>query len=52
MIEGAIQQNYCAFEAMQSDALLAKSTQTPEFRRLLSEAKACQDRFLAERKPN
>jgi eukaryotic-like serine/threonine-protein kinase len=52
MIEGAIQKNYCVFEALQSDPLLAKSRQTPEFRRSLSEAKACQDRFLSERKQN
>jgi hypothetical protein len=52
MIEGAIQKNYCVFEALQSDALLAKSRQTPEFRRSLSEAKVCRDRFLSERKRN
>ncbi len=50
MIEGAIHRNYCLFEALQSDPLLAKSRQTPEFRRSLSEAKVCQDRFLSERK--
>jgi len=49
MIEGAIQTNYCSLEALQNDPLLAKSRQTPEFRRLLSEAKACQDRFLSGR---
>jgi len=52
MIEGAIQKNYCAFEALQNDPLLAKSRQTTEFRKLLSEAKACQDRFLSERNQN
>lgn len=49
LIEAAIQRNYCAYEALENDPLLAKSRQTPEFRRLLSEAKACQDRFLSER---
>jgi hypothetical protein len=52
MIEGAIGKNYCVFEALESDALLAKSRQTPEFRRSLSEAKVCRDRFLSERQPN
>jgi len=52
MIEGAIQKNYCAFEALQNDPLLAKSRQTAEFRKLLSEAKGCQDRFLSERNQN
>jgi hypothetical protein len=52
MIESAIQKNYCAYEALQSDALLAKSKQTPEFRRLLSEARVCQEKFLSERKQN
>jgi hypothetical protein len=52
MIEGAIQKNYCAFEALQNDPLLAKSRQTAEFRKLLSEATVCQDRFLSERNQN
>jgi serine/threonine protein kinase/Tfp pilus assembly protein PilF len=52
MIEGAIGKNYCVFEALESDVLLAKSRQTPEFRRSLSEAKVCQDRFLSERQQN
>jgi eukaryotic-like serine/threonine-protein kinase len=52
MIEGAIQKNYCAFEALQNDPLLARSRQTAEFRKLLSEAKGCKDRFLSERNQN
>ena len=51
-IEEAIHRNYCAFEALQTDPMLAKSRQTSEFRQVLSEAKACQDRFLSERKQN
>lgn len=52
MIESAIQKNYCTFEALQNDPLLAKSRQTSEFRKLLSEAKVCQDRFLSARNKN
>ncbi len=52
MIESAIQKNYCVFEALQNDPMLAKSRQTPEFQKLLTEAKACQDRFLSARDRN
>jgi len=52
LIEEAIQKNYCAYETLQNDPLLAKSRQTPEFRRALSEAVACHDRFLSTRKEN
>jgi hypothetical protein len=52
MIESAIQKNYCSIEALQNDPLLAKSRQATEFRRLLSTAKACQDRLLSERSQN
>lgn len=52
MIESAIQKKYCSLEALQNDPLLAKSRQTPEFRKLLSEAMACQDGFLSGRNQN
>ena len=52
LIESAIQRNYCVYEALERDPLLAKARQTPEFGRLLSEAKACQDKFLSERQRN
>jgi serine/threonine protein kinase/Tfp pilus assembly protein PilF len=51
-IEDAIQRNYCGYEALQNDPLLAKSRQAPEYLHALSEAKACQDRFLSARKQN
>jgi hypothetical protein len=52
MIEDAIHHNYCGYEHLQHDGFLAKARQTPEYRQALSEAKTCQDRFLAWRKQN
>ena len=52
MIEDAIQRNYCSYEALQNDPALAKSRQTPKYRLALSEAKACQAKFLSARKEN
>jgi Tfp pilus assembly protein PilF len=51
-IEDAIQRNYCGYEALQNDPLLANSRQTPGYRHALSQAKACQDRFLSASKQN
>lgn len=50
MIEAALQKNYCAYEALQNDPLLAKSRETPEYRKVLAEAKACEDRFIESTK--
>jgi len=49
LLRSAIGQNYCAYTALQTDPLLAKLRGTPEFRGLLSAAKECQNRFLAQR---
>jgi len=49
LLRSAMEQNYCAFTALQSDPLLVKLRGTPEFRELLSAAKECQNRFLAQR---
>jgi tetratricopeptide (TPR) repeat protein len=49
LLRSAIRQNYCAYIALQSDPLLAKLRGTPEFSELLSAAKECQSRFLAQR---
>ena len=49
LLETAINHNYCAYQALQSDPLLAKVRGSPEFRQLLSAARACQDKFLSER---
>jgi TolB-like protein/predicted Ser/Thr protein kinase/Tfp pilus assembly protein PilF len=50
LLEAAIKRNYCAYQALQTDPLLVKIRGTPEFRHLLSAAKACQDRFFSEQK--
>jgi serine/threonine protein kinase len=42
LLRGAIQQNYCAYEALQNDPLLFKLRGTPELRELESAGKRCQ----------
>ncbi len=49
LLKSAIEHNYCACQTLQSDPLLVKLRGTPEFNTLLSAAKDCQSRFLAER---
>jgi TolB-like protein/tetratricopeptide (TPR) repeat protein len=49
LLRKAVEQNYCAYTALQTDPLLVSLRGTPEFRELLSSAKQCQNRFLAER---
>jgi len=49
LLRSAIAQNYCAYSALQTDPLLVKLRGTPEFNELLAAAKACQNRFLAQR---
>ena len=49
LLRSAIEQNYCAYTALQSDPLLVKLRGTPEYSQLLSAAKQCQNRFLAQR---
>ena len=49
LLRSAIKQNYCSYTALQTDALLGKLRGTPEFGELLSAAKDCQNRFLAQR---
>jgi adenylate cyclase len=50
LLKSAIEQNYCAYSALQRDPLLEKLRGTPEFKQLLAAAKECQNRFLAETK--
>ena len=52
MIREAIHHNYCGYEQLLHDGFVAKAKQTPEYLQALSDAKACQDRFLAWRKQN
>jgi hypothetical protein len=49
LLRSAIEQNYCAYTALQTDPLLVKLRGTPEFSELLSAAKDCQNKFLAGR---
>jgi DNA-binding winged helix-turn-helix (wHTH) protein/TolB-like protein len=52
MLRSAIEQNYCAYQSLQSDPLLVRLRGTPEFGELLSAAKQCQGRFLVQREQN
>jgi hypothetical protein len=49
LLKSAIEQNYCAYTALQTDPLLVKLRGTPEFNGSQSAAKQCQNRFLAQR---
>ena len=51
LLKKAVEQNYCAYTALQTDPLLVKLRGTPEFIELLSAAKECQSKFLGERPP-
>jgi eukaryotic-like serine/threonine-protein kinase len=46
LLKAAIQQNYCAYEALQTDPLLAKLRGTSEFSQLQSAVKKCQHFLL------
>ena len=47
LLQIAVEQNHCAYTALQSDPLLVKLQGTSGFSELLSAAKECQDKFLA-----
>ena len=47
VLKSAIDGHYCAYVALQKDPLLASLRSAPEFSQLLSDAKQCQDIFLA-----
>ena len=49
LLKSTIEHNYCAYTALQTDPLLVKLRGTSEFSGLLSAAKECQNRFLAQR---
>ncbi|PYX49943.1 MAG: hypothetical protein DMG76_35740 [Acidobacteria bacterium] len=52
LLKSAVEHNYCSYTALQTDPLLVKLRGTPEFSGLLSAAKQCQNRFLAQRDQN
>jgi eukaryotic-like serine/threonine-protein kinase len=43
----AVDQKYCAYQALQADPLLSGMQTDPEFRRIVAAAEACQKSFLA-----
>jgi tetratricopeptide (TPR) repeat protein len=49
LLRSAVEHNYCAYSALQSDPLLVKLRGSPEISELLSAAKQCQNRVLARR---
>jgi len=49
LLGSAIQKNYCMYDGLVHDPLGANLRKTPEYHQLLTAAKECQDRFLAER---
>ena len=49
LLRSAIEGRYCAYQGIQKDHMLASLRGTPEYTQLLSQAKQCQDSFLAER---
>ena len=49
LLRSSTARNYCSYQALQTDPLLVKLRGTNEFNELLSGAKECQNRFLAER---
>jgi len=49
LLKSSIEGRYCAYQALQEDPMLASLRGRPEFTQLLSAAKQCQEKFLAER---
>jgi hypothetical protein len=49
LLKSAVEHNYCAYTALQTDPMLVKLRGTPEFSELLSAAKECQNKFLGQR---
>ena len=50
MLKRAIRGNYCSFPAMESDPLLANLRSTAGYGEIRAAGRACQDRFLAQRR--
>src|SRR6266404_1203484 len=49
LLKSSIAGHFCAYTGLQNDSAWAKLRGTPEFAELLSAAKQCRDKFLAER---
>jgi hypothetical protein len=48
LLKRAVEQNYCAYQPLQSDPMLVKLRGAPEFSDLLLAAKQCQNRILPQ----
>ncbi|HEY1679120.1 MAG TPA: protein kinase, partial [Candidatus Sulfotelmatobacter sp.] len=48
LLKSSIEGKYCAYQAMQQDAIWASLRDLPEFKQILAEAKQCRDKFVAE----
>ena len=49
LLSDAVAHNYCAVSWLEGDALLGAVRQSSKFAPLISNARACQSRFLSER---
>jgi serine/threonine protein kinase/tetratricopeptide (TPR) repeat protein len=49
LLKGAITDGFCGYEALEVDPLLAYFRKSPLYPAILAQAKACQDKFLAQR---
>jgi len=49
LMKGAIADGFCGYEILQYDPLLADFRKSPQYPAILAQAKACQDKFLAQR---
>ena len=49
LMKSAIEGGFCAYDFLRLDPLLTSFRKAPEYPAVLTEAKECQDRFLAER---
>jgi serine/threonine protein kinase/tetratricopeptide (TPR) repeat protein len=52
LLRSAVEHNYCAYTALQTDPLLVNLRKSADYGALLSAAKECQDVFLAQRGQN
>ena len=49
LVKSAIESGFCAYDYLQLDPAMAAFRKAPQYPSLLTEAKQCRDRFLAER---
>ena len=49
LMKGAIADDYCGYETLEVDPLLAEFRKSPQYPAILGQAKQCQEQFLAQR---